>query len=59
MVVIYHPGTETVEVPVELLERLDQRAARVEALLRLMKLLIDDMRFEEQRRRWRVLWPTN
>ena len=27
---IYHPETETVEVPVEFIERLDQRAAKIE-----------------------------
>ena len=47
MVVIYHPETETIEVPVELLERLDQRAARVQGLLLIMQLLID----KEQGRR--------
>ena len=44
-------GDETIEVPVELLERLDKRAARVQVLLLILKVLIDKMRFEEQGRR--------
>ncbi len=38
-------------MPVELLERLDKRAARVQVLLLILKVLIDKMRFEEQGRR--------
>ena len=41
---------ETIEVPVEVIERLDRRAARIEKLLLIMKILIDDMRLEEQGR---------
>jgi len=59
MKAIYHPETETVEVPVEVIERIAQRAARLEVLLLILKVLIDDVRREEQDRRWRVLWPTN
>ncbi|MBA7644997.1 hypothetical protein ES703_52749 [subsurface metagenome] len=57
--VIYHPEIETVQVPVELLERLDRRAARLEVLVLIMKLLIDGLRQQEQSRRWRSLWPVN
>jgi len=55
---VYHPETETVEVPVEFIERLDRRAARIEVLLVILKLLIDEMRAEEQGRRFRLLGPT-
>ncbi|MBA7483827.1 hypothetical protein ES707_19344 [subsurface metagenome] len=48
---IYHPETETVEVPVVLLERLDQRAARIQVLVLVLKLLIDAMKCEDYRRR--------
>jgi len=59
MRVIYHPETETVEVPVELIERLEQRAANIQVLLLMLQLLVGEQRFEEQSRRWRLLWSAN
>jgi len=58
MVVNYYPETETVPVPVALLENWDRRLALLEVLLMILKLLIDDMKCEEQSRRFRLLWPT-
>lgn len=52
-------GKEMVEVPVEFLERLDQRAANIQSLVLLMKLLVDDVRCDERERCRRLLWPTN
>ncbi|MBA7531512.1 hypothetical protein ES705_23725 [subsurface metagenome] len=59
MEVIYHPETETVEVPVELVERLDRRLARMQKLLEILVLLIEAMKDEELARRWRLLWSAN
>jgi len=56
---IYHPETETLEIPIEVIENLDRRLALLQVLVLIMKLLIDDMKREEQGRRWRVLWPVN
>lgn len=56
---VYHPETETVEVPAALLENFDKRLALLQVLVLILKLLIDDIRAEEQSRRWRILWPTN
>ncbi|MBA7531517.1 hypothetical protein ES705_23730 [subsurface metagenome] len=50
MKVIYHPETETVEVPVELVERLDRRLARMQKLLLILALLIEAMKDKEQAR---------
>ncbi|MBA7532416.1 hypothetical protein ES705_24642 [subsurface metagenome] len=51
MVVIYHSETDTVEVEVEFIERLARRAARIQVLVLVLKLLIDAMKCEEQDRR--------
>ncbi|GAJ13168.1 unnamed protein product [marine sediment metagenome] len=59
MVGIYSSETEKVLVPVALLENWDRRLELLQALCLLMKLLIDDMKSEEQSRRWRVLWPVS
>lgn len=59
MVVNYSPETETVAVPVALLKNWDRRLALLQVLLLILKLLIDDVRAEEQGRRWQVLWLTN
>ncbi|MBA7532117.1 hypothetical protein ES705_24343 [subsurface metagenome] len=59
MVVNYSPETETVEVPIAVIENWDRRLALLQVLLLLLKLLIDDIRAEEQDRRWRILWPVN
>jgi len=59
LTVIYHPETETVEVPIEVIERLDQRVARIQQLARLLRVLIDEMKVEEQSRRRQVERPTN
>ncbi|MBA7639859.1 hypothetical protein ES703_47519 [subsurface metagenome] len=59
MKVIYHPETETVEIPVALVNNFDKRLALLQGLFLLLKLLIDDMGVEEQSRRRRQLWPTN
>lgn len=59
MVVIYHEETDTLEVPAAFIENLDRRLALLQVLVLIMKLLIDDVRREEQGRRWRVLWPVN
>ncbi len=59
MVVNYSPETETVAVPVALLENWDRRLALLQVLVLILKLLIDDIRAEEQGRCWRILWPVN
>ncbi|MBA7623197.1 hypothetical protein ES703_30590 [subsurface metagenome] len=57
--VVNYPETETVSVPVALLENFDKRLALLQVLVLILKLLIDDIRAEEQSRRWRILWSTN
>lgn len=51
---IYHPETDTIEVPMGLMKRLDQRAARVQVLVMILEMLLTDIRLEELRRR--LLW---
>lgn len=48
---IYHPETETVEVPVELLESIDRRLAKLQKLVMILALLIEAMKDEELARR--------
>ncbi|MBA7530115.1 hypothetical protein ES705_22318 [subsurface metagenome] len=57
--VVNYPETETVEVPVALLKNWDRRLALLQVLVLILKLLIDDIRTEEQGRCWRILWPVN
>ena len=57
--VVNSPETETVSVPVALLKNWDRRLELLQVLVLILKLLIDDIRAEEQSRRWRILWPTN
>ncbi|MBA7612760.1 hypothetical protein ES703_20000 [subsurface metagenome] len=47
---IYHPETETVEVPVEVLKRLDKRLAKLQVLMLILKLLIELIIKEQSRR---------
>jgi hypothetical protein len=51
---IYHPETDTIEVPMGLMKRLDQRAARLEVWGLILEMLVTEMRLEELRRR--LLW---
>lgn len=57
--VVNYPETETVAVPVALLKNWDRRLELLQVLVLILKLLIEEMRCEEQGRRWRILWPTN
>ncbi|MBA7627817.1 hypothetical protein ES703_35286 [subsurface metagenome] len=38
-------------MPVELLERLDQRVAKIQLLAQLLRVLIEELKVEEQSRR--------
>ncbi|MBA7627165.1 hypothetical protein ES703_34627 [subsurface metagenome] len=48
-----------VEVPIEVIESLDRRAARIHVLILIMQYLVEEMKCEEQGRSWRFLWPVN
>ena len=51
MRVIYHPETETVEMPVQLLEGIDWRLGQIQLLVGLLGWLIEEMKIEELLRR--------
>jgi len=48
-----------VEEPIEVLERLDRRAARIQVLILIMQYLVEEMKCEEQGRCRRLLWSAS
>lgn len=50
---------ETIEAPIEFIKRLDQRAAKIQVLVLIMQLLVEEMKCEEQDRCRRLLCSAN